>query len=393
MNILLIHNRYQQEGGEDAVFEAEAKLLESHRHRVKKLLFDNKQIVSVKAKFLAGLFCIYNPRSAKIIERKINQFKPDVIHVHNFFPLVSPSVFYVAKRYNIPVVVTLHNFRFICPNAILFRNDKICERCINKTFPFQGILRKCYRDSFMQTLPLSIMIALHKILKTWQEKVDKFIVLTEFQKRKFLESSIGIPENKFVVKPNFVKDHGIGANRENFFLYVGRLSKEKGIEILLKATSYFNFKLKIAGHGPLKNKILTYALQNKNVEYLGFKTKEEVINLMKQAKALIFPSLWYEGFPMVLVEALSTGTPVITSNIGSQALIIEHEKTGLHFKAGDPEDLAEKIKMFVKINTNPFYENARKTYLKKYTPDKNYEQLVSIYEEVMNASKKKGDKH
>ncbi len=387
MKILMIHNKYQQKGGEDFVFENEFNLLQKYGHTVDILIFDNNQIKSAIDKLKIGLFSIYNPESAKILEDKINSFKPDIIHVHNFFPIASPSIFFTAKKNDIPIVMTLHNYRLICPNALLFRNGNICEECINKVFPYRGIIYKCYRDSFMQTLSLSLVTSIHRYIKTWHSKVDKFITLTNFQKNKFLSSSINIPKKKFVVKPNFSEDFGEGyQNREDYFLYVGRLSQGKGVLTMLKAFDGTNFNLIIVGDGIFKNEVIKYKEKNKNIKYLGFKLKKEIIELMKKTKALIFTSEWYEGLPMVLVEALSTGTPVITSNIGSQAEIVKDKHLGMHFNTGDFIDLRKKIAEFLKINDKRFYQNARNEYLEKYTPEKNYEKLLSIYKEAMHAS-------
>ena len=387
MKILIIHNKYQQKGGEDFVFENEFNLLQKYGHTVDILIFDNNQIKSAIDKLKIGLFSIYNPESAKILEDKINSFKPDIIHVHNFFPIASPSIFFTAKKNDIPIVMTLHNYRLICPNALLFRNGNICEECINKVFPYRGIIHKCYRDSFMQTLSLSLVTSIHRYIKTWHSKVDKFITLTNFQKNKILSSSINIPKKKFVVKPNFSEDFGEGyQNREDYFLYVGRLSQGKGVLTMLKAFDGTNFNLIIVGDGIFKNEVIKYKEKNKNIKYLGFKLKKEIIELMKKTKALIFTSEWYEGLPMVLVEALSTGTPVITSNIGSQAEIVKDKHLGMHFNTGDFIDLRKKIAEFLKINNRRFYQNARNEYLDKYTPEKNYEKLLSIYKEAMHAS-------
>lgn len=390
MKIILLHNTYQQRGGEDSVFENEYNLLKKYGHNVDKLIFDNNSIKTVKDKILTGILGIYNFKSAKLLENKIKSFKPDIIHVHNFFPIASPSIFFIAEKYKIPVIMTLHNFRLICPNALLFRNGYICEECINKIFPIPGIIHKCYRGSFSQTLSLSFIYNIHRFIKTWQKKIDKFITLTEFQKNKFLVSSLDVPEKKFTVKPNFSEDFGEGfKNRENYFLYVGRLSKEKGILTMLKAFSKTNMNLKIIGDGDLKEIVLKFSKQYKNIEYLGLRSKVEVFNLLKKSKALIFPSECYEGFPMVLVEALSTSTPVITSNIGSQAEIIKDKYIGLHFQVGNSEDLKKRLLDFSQKDYNFLYKNARIEYLNNYTPEKNYKRLMSIYEEVINASKKK----
>ncbi|WP_024790814.1 MULTISPECIES: glycosyltransferase family 4 protein [unclassified Lebetimonas] len=385
MKILMVHNKYKQNGGEDTVFYNEMSLLKAKGHMVDKLIFENSRINNIFSKLKIGISGIYNIESANMLKDKIKKFKPDVIHVHNFFPIASPSIFWVAKKFKIPVVLTLHNYRLICPNAILFRNGNICEKCMDKIFPYSGIIHKCYRNSFMQTLSLSLVTNIHKYIKTWHSKVDKFITLTNFQKNKFLSSNMNISEEKFLVKSNFVDDFGNGyKNRENYFVYVGRLSIEKGIITMLKAFENTKYNLYVVGEGPLKNEVLKYTKKNKNIKYLGFKSKKEIINLLKKSISLIFPSEWYEGFPMVLVETLSTGTPIITSDIGSQAEIVKDNYLGLHFIAGDFIDLRSKITEFFEKKDKTFYQNARDEYLEKYTPEKNYKQLIDIYEKVIN---------
>lgn len=383
MKILMIHNKYKQKGGEDVVFYNEMSLLQSKGHIVDKLVFENKNIEGIFNTLKIGISGIYNIESAGVLKNKIKQIRPDIIHVHNFFPIASPSIFWIANRFKIPVVLTLHNYRLICPNAILFRNGNICEKCINEILPYSSVIYKCYRNSLLQTLSLSIIMSFHKYLKTWHNKVDKFITLTHFQKNKFLSSNINIPNEKFLIKSNFVKDFGNGYKyRKDYFIYIGRLSVEKGIRTMLKAFENTNYNLYIVGEGILKSEVLKYTKQNKNIKYLGFKSKKDIIDLLKKSIALIFPSECYEGFPMVLLEALSTGTPIITSNIGSQAEIVKDNYLGLHFRVGDFKDLKNKVREILK--NEDFYKNTRNEYLKKYTPEKNYEQLINIYKKVIN---------
>jgi len=386
MRVLLVHNAYKLRGGEDTVLDNEFSLLRSKGIDVDKLIFDNSQIISMKDKLITAFRAFYNPSSASLLRERIKKFKPDVIHVHNFFPLASPSIFYAAAEESVPVVMTLHNYRLVCPGALLFRNGKVCEECITKPFAFKGVVRRCYRSSLLQSFTVAGVMAFHNIIGTWKEKVDKFIALTSFQKEKFLNSSLKVPEEKFAIKPNFSEDFGDGLEaRQNFFLFVGRLSHEKGIQTLIEAFKRVKMPLKVVGDGPLKDFVLKR--KSENVEFLGRKNKSEVIGLMKQARALILPSLWFEGFPMVIVEAFSTGTPVISSDIGSQAEIVKNGKTGFLFRVGSSEDLAQKVSSMLKYQGRELYKNARREYLNKYTPEKNFNQLISIYQEVIDARK------
>ncbi len=386
MKILLVHNTYQQRGGEDSVFEAEIKLLSEKGHTIEKMVFDNHSIESVCDKFLTGIGTIYNSRSGKKIVELIQHFSPDVIHVHNFFPLVSPAVFYVAKRKQIPIVITLHNYRLICANGLLLRKEQVCEDCTNKILPLDGILHKCYRDSFFQSAAVTLMSSVHKLSGTWKNYIDCYIALTKFAKEKFIDSALKLVPEKVVVKPNFVSDPGeYKGEREDYFLFVGRLSEEKGIRILLDAFKEGKLKLKIIGDGPLKKMVKDFSLQHPNIEFLGFREKSYVINTMEKSMALIFPSLWYEGFPVTIAEAMATGTPVISSNIGSQGEIIADNFNGLLFQCGNLKDLNEKISFFYSnvAHLKHLYLNARNSYLENYNPDKNYETLMNIYKHVI----------
>lgn len=386
MNILTIHNRYLQAGGEDAVFEAESNLLASHGHRVEKLLFDNRSMSTLAGRFLAGFRCIYNTASARTLKEKIQAFAPDVIHVHNFHFIASPSVFFVAHRYHVPVVHTLHNFRLICPSATLYFNNHVYERSIQSPFPLNAIFKGVYRDSVYQTAMVSLITAFHHIAGTWTDKVDKYIVLTNFGLSKFRKSFLHIPEDKFRLKSNFVPDFGVGSEvRDNFFLFVGRLTEEKGITTLLKAAALRQFNLVIVGDGPVRKAVENTVARCTNVQYLGFKSKEEVLHYMKRCRALVFPSLWYEGCPMTILEAFSTGTPVIASNMGSMAEIVKNNYNGLHFEPANEADLVRKIEFMCSNLTTwkQMSQNARHTYQVHYTPEKSYELLMDIYSDLV----------
>jgi glycosyltransferase involved in cell wall biosynthesis len=386
MRILVIHNRYTQYGGEDAVFETETELLCRHNHFVERVIFDSQIVKSFFAKCLAMFRMFYNPEGARLLSRKIESFRPDIIHVHNFFPVASPSIFFVARRYGIPIVATLHNYRLVCPSAMLYHKHHVYEKSLRSVFPLSSICRGVYRNSVLQTAMIALMTTIHHWLGTWKNKVDRYVILTQFAKSKFNASALHIPEEKFVIKPNFVMDFGNGKlNREDFFLFVGRLSEEKGIEVLLKATHLQSFKLKIIGDGPFKEMVEQCAKNNPNIEYHGFQNKQVIIETMKKAKALIFPSIWYEGLPMTIIESFSTGTPVIASRLGGMQEVVTNDFNGLHFEAGNEKDLINKINTLAErtAELKDFSNNARRTYLEKYTPDKNYMQLTAIYEQAI----------
>ena len=387
MKILQVHNTYQQRGGEDVVFNAEGRLLFQHGHIVKTLLFDNTEIKTAGDKLFTGIKSFFSLTSARQLKYYIEHFQPDIIHVHNFFPLASPSVFYTASKYDIPIVFTLHNYRLLCPSANLFHKDKIYENSLKKIFPFDAVYKGVYRDSRVQTFSLALMTALHNVIGTWKHKITKYIALTEFAKNLFVHSQLNIPEDQIIVKPNFVEDCGVGKKeeREDHFLFIGRLSSEKGIKTLLESASLYPYKLKIIGDGPLRLEVIQAISEHHNISYLGFKEKEEIIDELKKCKALIFPSLWYEGMPMTILEAFSTGTPVIASNLGGMAEMIEHDKNGLLFEAGNVYDLFDKILEIEKLPglSDNYGLNARRAYEENYTPEANYQQLNDLYASLL----------
>ncbi len=384
MKILIVHNKYKIYGGEESVFRNEVDLLKKNGHEVETFLMDNDEIGSVFSKIKIGLFGFYNPFSSKIIRKKVDKFLPDIIHIHNFFPLISPSIFFKRARKKIPVVMTLHNYRLICQNAILFRNGKICERCIKKKVPLVGVISKCYRNSSIQTLILVLVTGFHKIIGTWKKRVDRYICLSEFQKKKILESSLNLKSDQIKVKPNFAFEGGEEfLKREDFFLYVGRISVEKGIGTVVEAFKNTDYKLKIIGEGCIQEEIKKTCDLQDNMDFLGVMDHDSVMKQMKLAKGLIFPSNIYEGFPMVIVEALLSGTPVIASDIGSQSEIITDGENGYHFTADDPDDLRRKVKKLYNNNNEFMYGNAFQTYKKYYSDTENYKLLIKIYRELL----------
>ena len=390
MKILLVHNTYQHKGGEDSVFENEYQLLKNNHHQVAKLLFSNDNIHSVLDKLKVGISSICNTRSGKIFQQKIIEFQPDIIHVHNFFPIASPALFYVANKLNIPIVMTLHNYRLICPNALLFRANEICEKCIQKSFAIDGVINGCYRDSKIQTFALALMSYIHKKKNTWNTKVDQYIPLTNFAKQKILSSSLGLQQNQLTVKPNFVEDFGFDYEKEDYFLFVGRLSIEKGIDLLLEVFGKNNKKLIIIGTGPLENQVKKASITHPNIIYVGFQQKDFIIQKLKKAKALIFSSVWYETFGLTIIEALSTATPVIAPNIGSPNEIIQDTINGLIYQVGDANSIQKGIETILE-NKEKYKQlciHARKSYEDFYTPEKNYQDLLQIYKNAVSIIKK-----
>ncbi len=385
MKILFVHNKYQHQGGEDTVLGAEMDLFSTQGHQVFLAKKENDSINSFFSKVKVFRDVTYSKQSKLWMIEELNKYNPDIVHVHNFFPLLSPSIYDACIEAKIPVIQTLHNYRTICPSALLMRDGIVCENCV-KSSPFNAVIHKCYKDSLAGSFAVAKMVSHHRKIGTWNIKVNCFIALTQFAKEKFVDG--GFPESKIQVKPNFVDD--MFSNDKNIIrngaLFVGRLSEEKGMATLLKAWNNINIPLRIAGTGPLEFDILQTS--NQAIKALGSIDKETVIQEMSQAAFLVMPSECYEGFPMVLVEAFSQGLSVVASRLGGMAEIVEDGITGLHFEAGNAEDLAEKVQW---LHDHPEERaqmgfNARKIYEQKYTPEKNYEILMDIYQQAIKDS-------
>lgn len=384
LRIALLHNHYKQRGGEDTVFEAEHKLLTDHGHDVVVYDEDNHRIDQISSMRAAGE-TIWSRRSQKKLEYLITAFKPDIAHFHNTFLFISPAVYYTFQKHDIPVVQTLHNYRLGCPGALFLRDGKICEDCLIQKSFLPAIRHRCYRDSFSQTAVVTSMIGFHRNIGTYNNKIDAFIALGKFSRDKFVE--IGLPAEKIFVKPNFqfpVSQARSGDGAQ--FLYAGRLSVEKGLDILIEAWQMTEgIPLQIFGTGPHESKTLKNTEKQVNIIVMGEKSKSDVLSGMLNSRAVVIPSKLYENFPMVILEAFSVGVPVIASNLGAMAEIVQGGVTGLHFEPGNPEDLARKVRWAWEhpAEMRQMGENAQKVFEEKYTPGKNYEQLKGIYRKVL----------
>lgn len=389
MKILYLHNYYQQNGGEDFVLKNEMNIVQQKGHITDLFFMDNKKINGLISEIDSAIHVVYSNNSKNDVKNHLNCLKPDIVHVHNFFPLLTPSVYDACIEINIPVVQTLHNFRTICPGALLSRNSIVCEKCITRS-PYHSVFHKCYKNSFFGSFFVAKMVEYHRKNKTWQYKVNRFIALTEFGKNKFIEA--GFPTKKIIVKPNFIEDplkskKNISNARKIKALFIGRLSPEKGVDILIKAWENIHYPLEIAGTGPLFSKLKESVPDN--ISFFGQLSKEEVIHKMLESSFLIMPSICYEGFPLVIVEAFACSLPVVASRLGSMEEIIQDGVTGMHFKAGNADDLAEKVNaMFAsQERLKQMGINARNEYEAKYTPEKNYELLMGIYNKVIEEHK------
>jgi glycosyltransferase involved in cell wall biosynthesis len=328
----------------------------------------------------------FNIGSYRATRQKIKAFKPDIVHIHNLHFAASFSIPYALKAEDIPFVTTLHNFRYICPSATLFHRNKPFTDSIRQRFPWTAVRQGVYKDSRLLTFWLAFSMSLHRRLGTL-DLCSRYIVLSEHAKKLFLSCPIGLDAEKLVIKQNFCDPSPVKGTHDNdHFLFVGRLSEEKGIATLLDAFARSAHKIRIAGDGPLKEEVIRYAGLFPNIEYVGLLEKKEVLSLLSECTALIFPSVWPEGMPMTIIEAFSCGTPVIASRLGVMESMITNGSNGLHFEAGNGTDLLNKLHRWADMNLTEragFYENALATFDKYYTPEKNFELLSDIYTDAI----------
>ncbi|GIW64480.1 MAG: glycosyl transferase [Patescibacteria group bacterium] len=334
MKILLIHNFYQYWGGEDSYVTSLKKLLEKNGHEVYLYSKDSKNIKTFWDKIKVGIGLFYNPWVEKELIKIIKEFKPDIVQIQNIYPLITPIVYRVCKKFNIPIVQRISNFRWVCPKGLLFRKGKICELCVKKKFSYPSIIFGCYHNSRIATLLFSLSFYFYKLTGVF-DLIDKIIFPTKFIQRYYLESIDFLSKNKTVVIPNFTlpeQNYSLKINNiGNYFIYVGRLSEEKGIISLLETfKSLPKVKLLIIGDGPLGKKINEYK-EFKNIEFKQFLNRGMVKNYLSKAILCIVPSIGYDVFPNVIIESFSVGVPVILPNKSNFKNLIKNGKTGLYY--------------------------------------------------------------
>lgn len=386
MRILFVHNRYRQPGGEDAVVQSESALLARMGHEIEIWQESNASIVGIADACKTGLDCAYSFHHAREARERIQRFHPDVVHVHNFFPRISPSIHMACHRAGVPVVQTLHNFRLLCPKATLYRSGGVCENCCGRALPWPGVLHRCYRENSAATLAVAGMLSVHRALGTWGRCVSRYVALTEFARSKFIAG--GLPAERIVVKPNFVDpDPEVGSGDGEFALFVGRLTEEKGIGVLLSAWRLLaeKPKLRIIGDGPLAALVADAAASDTSIAWLGARGRDEVRQSMREATALIVPSTWYEGFPLVIAEAFAAGLPIIASRLGAMEELVADGVTGRLFAAGDPHRLASAVRWIFwhPEERKAMRLQARAEYEHKYTAAANYARMLAIYEDAL----------
>jgi glycosyltransferase involved in cell wall biosynthesis len=396
MRVLVIHTYYKLKGGEDSVVANEIELLRSQGLVVEQLSFSNSGSTLLKL-----IQVPFNYGSYQKTVRKVQKFKPDVVHIHNLHFSGSASVIYALKKLNVPIVMTLHNYRLLCPSGSLYHDNHLFLDSLKPGFAWSAVKNGVYQNSKAITFWIAASMYLHEKLGTWKN-INKFILLGQHSRELFATSKLSSLAGRMVVKPNFCFPvllagpitSNAGASSaasstimgdQSYYLYVGRLTEEKGVPVLLDAFKDSAHQLKVIGTGPLEDMVQDYARKYSNIIFVGAQPKDRVNVFIQGASALIFPSIWYETFGMVVIEAFSAGVPVIASDLGNIKNMVTDGVNGLRFKAADPRDLKNKIEFFENLSREEraFYrQNARETYLKHYSPEANAEQLLALYQSV-----------
>jgi glycosyltransferase involved in cell wall biosynthesis len=394
VKIILAHNSYRQQGGEDIVFHQECQLLERAGHEV--VMYRRSNWAAESDSVIKRLALPWRTVWAEDTRREFAELlraeKPDLVHVHNTFFMISPSIYAACREAGVPVVQTLHNYRLLCPAANLFRNGSICEECMEQTL-WRSVRHGCYRSSRPATAAVALMLAVHRARHTWTREVTRFIALTEFARSKFVQG--GLPGEKIFVKPNFLyPDPGLrnGGSDGDYALFLGRLSPEKQVSRLLKAWTLLRNRipLVIVGEGPERRELEMQSLRDNlsGVHFRGQLPHDRALAIMRGARLLVFPSECYESFGMAIIEALASGVPVICCRLGSMREIIADGRTGLHSEPGNAEDLAEKVDWAWNnpVRLRVMVKEARQVYEERYTAEKNYTLLMEIYRSALAAN-------
>lgn len=391
MRILIVHTYYQAPGGEDTVFEQESKLL-AENHEVRTITFQNKKGMRGALQTLAS-FC--NIGAARRLKKVLLAFAPDVVHIHNTHYAAGPLVIRTIAASGIPQVMTLHNFRLICPSATLYHEKHTFLNSIQENFPWSAVKRGVMDNSRLKTFVLALNYWFHKKIGTWQ-LINRYIVLTNFARGLFIRSTLGIPAERFIVKPNFVfpyisrpSDHPV---ETPYFIYVGRLSEEKGILNLIEVIKNCPYHLKIVGGGPLEEQVRLATADHPNIDYLGFKDRKTIAGLIAKAEALLVPSVWFEGMPMTILESFAVGTPVLCSDIGGLPELVIPEKTGLLFDPLDPQDIFAKVVAWsdkTAAEKDEIRQTTKAFYFRNFTPEINKEKLLEVYTQAITDFKKR----
>lgn len=395
MRILQVYNKYRRYGGEDKVVELEANLLKSRGHEVQLLSVSTEELIDAHPLRLAraGVGSVWSWRGYSLMSSMLRSFRPNIVHVHNTFPLLSPSIYWAAHRQRVPVIQTLHNFRLTCANAHLLRNDKPCQLCVGHS-PLPALRHRCLNKSLSQTAAVVASNAVHRLLGTYDRKVAAYIALNEFSRKVMVTS--GLPEGKVFVKSNFGPERVLrNGPRLLQVVFVGAISRAKGVHLLLDAwrrLSSKEWQLVLIGDGVDRTTLEREYAEHANIAWRGSLLHDEVLDAIASSRFLVLPSLCYENFPLVLLEAFSLGTPVIVPNHGAFPSIVAYGAQGLLFSPGDADSLIAKLTEALELKDSKWLQlsqSAFSRYATDYTENRNYAQLMGIYEKAIAIAHKK----
>lgn len=382
----MVHNYYDSTSpsGEGRSFEEETELLRNFGHDVLTFVAHNDEIreYSSLRRIRLGVETIWSWSSSAKLEAIVRETGREVVHFQNTLPLISPSAYWGVRRAGAAVVQSLRNFRLVCPSANLFYDGAQCERCVGR-FPWPGLARNCYRGSKLQTATVVAMNSFHHLVGTWQHKVDRYIVAAEFT-RSLLRAS-GIPDELVELKANYVPDPGTRASGQEYALFIGRLTEEKGISTLMEAWDGLDVPLLIVGSGVLESEVTRWASKKHNVRFEGRKTPSEIEHLLTRAAFVVMPSAWNETFGRVIVEGYASGIPAITTRTGAQQELLREGKTGWLFDPGDASALRRIVReAWQDLDlTAAMGREARAEYERIYGARENHARMLSIYENAL----------
>lgn len=382
----MLHNRYKIPGGEDVATRMHVELLRSNGHTVELVEETNERVDTLGVSRTAAR-AVWSPESHRRINALLGEERFDVMHVQNFFPLFSPSVYYAASRHGVPVVQSLHNFRLICPEGMLYRDGQVCTECVGRRFPSPGIRYACYRGSRIGTSVIGAMSVTHRVAGTWRDRVSLYVTPSEFAAEMYVRG--GWDPDSIATIPNFVHpDPGVDSGTGGYALFVGRLAPPKGIETMLTAWQQcgLTYPLKIAGDGPLRPIVERAVAEHSSITYLGSVPSREASDLMGEATFLIVPTVGIETFGLVTAEALAKGTPALVSDLGALTEIIDDGKTGWLVPPGDARHLADRVQWMIEHpgEVAAMRNSARAAFLDRFSSERAIQSWMSTYRRVIN---------
>lgn len=383
MKIAIAHNRYRSDApsGENLMVDAEMGLLTTAGHTVVPFVRDSDELAAgTGTRVRAGLGTVYAREAAIAFNKLCTVERPDVVHIHNVFPLISPYIIRIAKQRGIPVVQTVHNYRLTCVNGLHMRDGGRCDDCVGRRIPTPALVHGCYRGSRAQTVPMAASSVVHR--GTWRS-VDRFLALTRFMEDRLVRG--GIRRQNIVIRPTWVPDRGHQPMEGSSLLYVGRLDRPKGVALLLAAWDAggrdSGRTLQIAGDGPLRDEVQAFSRRDASVQYLGRLGPADVGKSMRDCAAVVVPSVVYEGFPLTVAEAFGQARPVLVTGGGSAASVVSPSIGWV--SALDPIALAQTMNAVTQQDASDKGLAARRVYEEELSPKAALASLLKIYEDVI----------